>query len=245
LHYGGIGTERLEREVLGAFPNHISRRMDSDSMRKPGSHEEVLAAFKAGDVHILLGTQMIAKGLDFPNVTLVGVVNADTALHLPDFRAAERTFQLVAQVAGRTGRGDRPGHVLVQTYCPDHPAVVHAVKHDYEGFAASELPEREKFGVPPYGRIVRLIARGPDETAAHDYLQKLAVLARRLADARVRVLGPAPAPIIKIRGLYRFHLQARCAKAKLLQSLMRELPLRLPPPQGIELAIDVDPISML
>ncbi len=103
-------------------------------MRKPGSHEEVLAAFKAGEVQILLGTQMIAKGLDFPNVTLVGVVNADTALHLPDFRAAERTFQLVAQVAGRTGRGDRPGHVLVQTYCPDHPAVVHAVRHDYDGF---------------------------------------------------------------------------------------------------------------
>ena len=163
--------------------------MDSDSMRKPGSHEEVLAAFKAGEVQILLGTQMIAKGLDFPNVTLVGVVNADTALHLPDFRAAERTFQLVAQVAGRTGRGDRPGHVLVQTYCPDHPAVVHAVKHDYEGFAASELPEREKFGVPPFGRIVRLIARGADETATHDYLQKLAALARpigRCQDARAR-----------------------------------------------------------
>ncbi len=245
MHYGGIGTERLEREVSGAFPEHVSRRMDSDSMRKPGSHEEVLAAFKAGEVQILLGTQMIAKGLDFPNVTLVGVVNADTALHLPDFRAAERTFQLVAQVAGRTGRGDRPGHVLVQTYCPDHPAVVHAVRHDYEGFAASELPEREKFGVPPFGRIVRLIARGADETATHDYLQKLAARARRLADARVRVLGPAPAPIIKIRGLYRFHLQARCSKAGLLQSLMRDLPARLPPPQGIELAIDVDPISML
>ena len=117
-------------------------------MRRPGSHEQVLAAFKAGEVQILLGTQMIAKGLDFPNVTLVGVVNADTALHLPDFRAAERTFQLVAQVAGRTGRGDRPGRVLVQTYCPEHPAILHAVKHDYEGFAASELPERERFGVP-------------------------------------------------------------------------------------------------
>ena len=245
MHYGGIGTERLEREVLGAFPEYVSRRMDSDSMRKPGSHEEVLAAFKAGEVQILLGTQMIAKGLDFPNVTLVGVVNADTALHLPDFRAAERTFQLVAQVAGRTGRGDRPGHVLVQTYCPDHPAVVHAVRHDYEGFAASEMPEREKFGVPPFGRIVRLIARGANETATQDYLQKLAALVRRLADARVRVLGPAPAPIIKIRGLYRFHLQARCGKAGLLQSLMRDLPARLPPPQGIELAIDVDPISML
>ncbi len=123
LHYGGIGTERLEREIELAFPEYASRRMDSDTMRSPGSHEQVLAAFKAGEVRILLGTQMIAKGLDFPNVTLVGVVNADTALHLPDFRAAERTFQLVAQVAGRTGRGDRPGRVLVQTYAPEHPAI--------------------------------------------------------------------------------------------------------------------------
>ena len=133
LHYGGIGTERLEREVEPAFPDRVVRRMDSDTMRTPGSHEQVLAAFKAGEVDILLGTQMIAKGLDFPNVTLVGVVNADTALHLPDFRAAERTFQLVAQVAGRTGRGDRPGQVLVQTYCPDVPAIACAAHHDYDG----------------------------------------------------------------------------------------------------------------
>jgi primosomal protein N' (replication factor Y) (superfamily II helicase) len=245
LHYGGIGTERLEREIQEAFPQYVSRRMDSDTMRKPGSHEEVLAAFKAGEVHILLGTQMIAKGLDFPNVTLVGVVNADTALHLPDFRAAERTFQLVAQVAGRTGRGDRPGCVLVQTYCPDHPAILHAVRHDYEGFVASELPERKKFGVPPYGRMVRVIARGAEETAVYEYLKKLGDAARQVADASVRVLGPAPAPIIKIRSLYRFHLQLRCATARPLQSLMRDVPGRFPPPQGIELAIDVDPISML
>ncbi len=151
LHYGGIGTERLEREILTAFPEYASRRMDSDTMRTPGSHEQVLAAFRAGDVQILLGTQMIAKGLDFPNVTLVGVVNADTALHLPDFRAAERTFQLVAQVAGRTGRGSRPGRVLVQTYAPEHPAIRAAMQHDYEAFVASELPEREKYGVPPFG----------------------------------------------------------------------------------------------
>ena len=165
LHYGGIGTERLEREIQTAFPDVVARRMDSDTMRVPGSHEQVLAAFKAGEVQILLGTQMIAKGLDFPNVTLVGVVNADTALHLPDFRAAERTFQLVAQVAGRTGRGDRPGRVLVQTYSPDHPAIRSAAHHDYQGFVQTELPERERFGVPPYGRIVRLIARGPAESA--------------------------------------------------------------------------------
>ena len=245
LHYGGIGTERLEREIHTAFPEVVARRMDSDTMRSPGSHEHVLNAFKEGDVRILLGTQMIAKGLDFPNVTLVGVVNADTALHLPDFRAAERTFQLVAQVAGRTGRGDRPGRVLVQTYSPDHPAIRAATNHDYEGFARSELPEREKYGVPPYGRIVRLIARGPEESVVSAYMNDLAAGFRAAALPSVRILGPAPAPIIKIRNLYRFHLQLRSPHSRPLQSLANTVPGQHPPPHGIELAIDVDPITML
>jgi primosomal protein N' (replication factor Y) len=231
--------------VLSEFPEYVARRMDSDTMRKPGSHEQVLAAFKAGEANILLGTQMIAKGLDFPNVTLVGVVNADTALHLPDFRSAERTFQLVAQVAGRTGRGDLPGRVLVQTYCPDHPAILHAVRHDFEGFAASELPERAKFRVPPFGRIVRMIARGPREAAVQQYMERLGAALKEAADASIRVLGPAPAPIVKIRNLYRFHLQARSPVAGALQVLAREVPARLPPPRGIELSIDIDPTSML
>jgi primosomal protein N' (replication factor Y) (superfamily II helicase) len=245
LHYGGIGTERLEREIKKEFPDVAARRMDSDTMRSPGSHEQVLSAFKEGTVRILLGTQMIAKGLDFPNVTLVGVVSADTALHLPDFRAAERTFQLVAQVAGRTGRGDRLGRVLVQTYSPDHPAIRYAVLHDYEGFARSELPEREKYGVPPYGRIVRLIARGPDEAAVSAYINELGDAIRAEADPSVRVLGPAPAPIIKIRNLYRFHLQLRSPQPRPLQILANTVPGQHPAPHGIELAIDVDPISML
>jgi primosomal protein N' (replication factor Y) len=245
LHYGGIGTERLECEIRAAFPNVVVRRMDSDTMRSPGSHEEILDAFKAGDVQILLGTQMIAKGLDFPNVTLVGVVNADTALHLPDFRAAERTFQLVAQVAGRTGRGDRPGRVVVQTYAPDHPAIRAAVKHDFQEFARNELPEREKYGVPPYGRLVRLIARGPDERGTFDYIKDLAAAIRLAADSSVRVLGPAPAPIVKIRNLFRFHLQLRCPNSRPLQNLVNTVPRHLTVPHGIELAIDVDPITML
>jgi primosomal protein N' (replication factor Y) (superfamily II helicase) len=245
LHYGGIGTERLEREIQAAFPEYASRRMDSDTMRSPGSHEAVLAAFKAGEVRILLGTQMIAKGLDFPNVTLVGVVNADTALHLPDFRAAERTFQLVAQVAGRTGRGDRPGRVLVQTYTPDHPAIRAAIRHDYLAFVAHELPEREKYGVPPFGRLVRLIARGPEESVVFAYLKDLAAALRREADPSVRILGPAPAPILKIRNLYRFHIQLRCPNPRPLQALARAVPASIPAPHGVELAVDVDPIHLL
>ena len=245
LHYGGIGTERLEREVTLAFPERVIRRMDSDTMRTPGSHEEVLAAFRAGEVQILLGTQMIAKGLDFPNVTLVGVVNADTALHLPDFRAAERTFQLVAQVAGRTGRGDRPGRVLVQTYSPEHPAIFCAAKHDYESFVADELPRREAFGLPPFGRLVRLIARGPDEPAVRDYLEAMASALREAAPAGVQLLGPAPAPVLKIRNLYRYHLRLRASTPRPLQALLHTVPPTLPPPRDVELAIDVDPISLL
>jgi primosomal protein N' (replication factor Y) len=245
LHYGGIGTERLEKEVVLAFPDKVVRRMDSDTMRTPGSHEAVLSAFKAGEVDILLGTQMIAKGLDFPNVTLVGVVNADTALHMPDFRASERTFQLVAQVAGRTGRGDKPGKVLVQTCCPDVPAIGCAAHHDYLGFVANELPERQRFGMPPYGRLVRMIARGPDEPVVRDFMEDLTAALRAAAPAAVKVLGPAPAPVLKIRNLYRYHLRLVAPTPRPLQDLLHAVPQTVPVPHGVELAIDVDPVSML
>ena len=149
IRYSGLGIQRLEAEVRARFPNVLSLRMDTDAMQSHGSHQRALDAFRSGKVRILLGTQMIAKGLDFPNVTLVGVINADTALHLPDFRAAERTFQLVTQVAGRTGRGPKGGRVLVQTFSPDHPAIQAAVRHDYAAFAAGELPMRRMLRYPP------------------------------------------------------------------------------------------------
>ena len=228
-----------------AFPDRVVRRMDSDTMRTPGSHEKVLQAFKDGQVDILLGTQMIAKGLDFPAVTLVGVVNADTALHLPDFRAAERTFQLVAQVAGRTGRGDRPGRVLVQTFCPEHHAIQAAQHHDYLGFVAAELPMRQAAGVPPFGRVVRLIARGADDAAVAAYIQKVGHALAASAPPTVRLLGPAPAPVVKIRNLFRYHLQLRAPAARPLQDLLRAALPALGPPNGVELAVDVDPISLL
>ena len=245
LYYGGLGTERLEREVRAAFPDHSARRMDSDTMRGHGSHERALAAFKAGETRILLGTQMIAKGLDFPDVTLVGVVDADTALHLPDFRAAERTFQIVTQVAGRTGRGERAGKVLVQTYSPDVAAILHARTHDYLGFVAGELDDRQKLGLPPFGRLVRLIARGTDAVAVKAYLDTLhdALMAAR--PAVVAITAVVPAPVEKIRNLYRFHLRMRCASPRPLQDLIHAIPPRFPPPGGVELAIDVDPVSLL
>jgi len=244
LHYGGIGTERLEREVRAEFPFHESRRMDSDTMRKHGSHEATLAAFKAGEIRILLGTQMIAKGLDFPNVTLVGVVDADVGLHLPDFRAAERTFQLVAQVAGRTGRGDRPGRVLVQTFSPDHPAILHAAKHDYQGFVGWDLPNREGPLAAPFGRVARLIARGRDEARTEKYLSELSARLRAIADPSIRFLGPCPAPVLKIREEFRFHLQLRCPATAPLRAVLSDLSTPPMPPK-VELAVDIDPISML
>ena len=246
LHYGGIGTERLEREIQTAFPDAVARRMDSDTMRRPGSHEQVLAAFKAGEVQILLGTQMIAKGLDFPNVTLVGVVNADTALHLPDFRAAERTFQLVAQVAGRTGRGDRPGRVLVQTYAPDHPAIHAAAEHDYRAVRqerAARAREVRRAAVRPpgpadrprTGRIGRLRLHGETRRG----VSTRRPTPRSASSDRHRRRSSRSATSIASTSSF----AARTRKP--LQTLLNTVPARHLAPHGIDLAIDVDPITML
>ena len=248
INSGGLGTQRLEAEVKARFPQHRSLRMDTDTMQKPGSHERALDAFRKGEVRILLGTQMIAKGLDFPNVTLVGVINADTALHLPDFRAAERTFQLLAQVAGRTGRGERGGRVLIQTFDPDHPAIRAAVLHDYRRFAAQELPARKDLGYPPFGQMVRIVVRGAREMAVRDFAAHIAGelnAALEPAGEAYRVLGPAPAPIAKLRGQFRYHLQLHGPELAPLRHAAAEAKARDNAPEGIEWIIDVDPLSML
>ena len=193
IRYSGLGTQRLEAEVRARFPNVLSLRMDTDAMQAHGSHERALSAFRSGKVRILLGTQMIAKGLDFPNVTLVGVINADTALHLPDFRAAERTFQLVTQVAGRTGRGPKGGRVLVQTFSPDHPAIQAAVHHDYAAFAAGELPIRQMLRYPPFAAMIRLVVRGPVEAVASEF-------AKFIAERLHKALGAADTAVCTVVG---------------------------------------------
>ena len=168
---------------------------------------------------------MIAKGLDFPNVTLVGVIQADTALHLPDFRAAERTFHLVTQVAGRTGRGDKGGRVLVQTFSPDHPAIRSAVRHDYAAFAAQELPLREMLHYPPFAAMIRLVIRGESEALAKEFAQRLGQSVSAALEARqaqARVLGPAPAPTPRIRGKYRFQIQIQGPDGDKLRAAVRE-----------------------
>ena len=248
IRYGGLGTQRLEAEVKARFPDAACLRMDSDTMRARGSHEKALAAFRSGKVQILLGTQMIAKGLDFPNVTLVGVINADTALHLPDFRAAERTFHLVTQVAGRTGRGEKGGRVLVQTFNPDHPAIMAAARHDYRAFAAGELPVREMLSYPPFSSMIRLVIRGPVENTAEEFSTALAQKISTAVEAQetpARVLGPAPAPFSKLRGKFRFQLQVQSPDGESLRQAVRQATTDLKPPDGVQWIVDVDPLDML
>lgn len=248
IRYSGLGTERLEAEVKARFSQVPVLRMDSDTMQKPGSHEDALARFRKGEIKILLGTQMIAKGLDFPNVTLVGVVNADTALHFPDFRAAERTFQLVTQVAGRTGRGDKGGRVLVQTFSPEHFAIQAALKHDYAMFAKAELPVRLDHGYPPHTSLVRLIVRGDEEPFVEAFSEQTVERFRsalELAKVEHRVLGPAPCPISRLRGKYRHHALLSSPTGQPLRECVAKVADALQPSAEVQWVLDVDPLDLL
>ena len=250
IRYQGLGTEKLQAEIRDRFPSQVVERMDSDTMQRPGSHQKVLDAFREGHIQILLGTQMIAKGLDFPNVTLVGVINADVGLHLPDFRSAERTFQLLAQVAGRTGRSERGGRVLIQTYTPEHPCISLATKHDYLTFAQMELVQRQAHEYPPYQRLVRLIVRSLKEDAAFGFAEQLSgafreALASEERAASVRVLGPAECPVFRLNSYFRFHFQLQSANPGVLHQVLREVLARARPPHNVEFQVDVDPFNML
>jgi primosomal protein N' (replication factor Y) len=207
----------------------------------------VLAAFRNGLIHVLLGTQMIAKGLDFPNVTLVGVVNADVGLHIPDFRSAERTFQLLSQVAGRAGRGPRGGKVLVQTFTPEHPCIALAATHDYGGFVASELAHRQAHLYPPFQRLARLIVRSREQLAAAAFAEVMAGAFNAVVPKTpdVRLLGPAEAPVFRLKGYYRYHFQLRSSSAGTLHQVLRAVLPTLRPPSNVEFSLDVDPFQML
>lgn len=247
IRYSGVGTERLEDEIRTRFPDFKCARMDSDTMRSTAHYEQVLGAFRKNEVQILMGTQMIAKGLDFPNVHLVGVVTADTGRHIPDFRAAERTFQLVAQVAGRTGRGTTPGKVLVQTFNPGDPAILAAARHDYLGFVNHELPTRAEYGYPPFCRLTRIIVRSTLLEHATTTAKHLAERFRLAAagHAGVRVLGPAPAPIARHRDFHRMHLQLHTPpdfdRLALLDLALKDADLT----GDAEFAVDVDPVNLM
>ncbi|MBI1346658.1 primosomal protein N' [bacterium] len=246
VRYVGMGTERLEQELRTLLPKVSCLRMDSDTMQARGSHATALEKFRHGEAQILLGTQMIAKGLDFPNVTLVGVVDADTSLRQPDLRARERTFQLIAQVAGRTGRGPKGGRVLVQTSCPDDPAIQFAAKHDFVGFANHELQERELCDAPPYTTAVRVILRGPSEPAVEASGHKLVEQLRQAApalDSSIQIAGPAPCPLFRLQGNFRFHIQLLAKSLPPLQLLWRQVEPGFRPEKDVEYVVDVEPLS--
>lgn len=250
IRFSGVGTERLEAEVKVRFPEATCLRMDADSMRSRQAYERAFRMFREGKIQILLGTQMIAKGLDFPNVTLVGVVNADTALHFPDFRAAERTFQLVTQVAGRTGRGPHGGRVLVQTFSPEHFAIQAAVRHDFEGFAGQELTIRATFGYPPITHLTRLIVSAEKELWASEWanraLQAMLQESKQKGwEGQLRLLGPAPAPLFKLRGKYRYHLQVMARDPAPVHATVAAAVRVLSESRHVSWIADVDPVDML
>lgn len=248
IRFAGLGTQKLEAEVRARFPDFPCLRMDSDTMQRHGSHEEALDRFRSGEIKILLGTQMIAKGLDFPNVTLVGVINADTALHLPDFRAAERTFCLVTQVAGRTGRGEKGGRVLVQTFNPENPTLQAAMQHDFVRFAELEIPQREQFGYPPFRSLARFVVRGEREQQAGAFIGSLAELLQeeiKKNESEISILGPCAAPLAKLRGKYRFHLFLNSPTLEPLLKTIRSTTESLTTPKDVQWIVDVDPLDMI
>ncbi len=247
--YKGIGTQRVEHELTRLYPNARVIRLDADSTRKRGSMESALDRFRDGEADILLGTQMVAKGLDFPRVTLVGVINADMQLSLPDFRSAERTFQLLTQVAGRSGRGDDPGEVYIQTDHAAHYALRSAAAQDYEAFYAQELAQRREPPYPPWRRLVNLLFDGKSEQAVIGLAESTAdslELAIADADLDVELLGPAPQPLSRLKGKHRWHLTLRGIGHKDLRSLAERALIAVEGSRGgVRLSVDVDPVSLL
>ncbi len=247
LSFRGLGTEQVERVVVETFAGARVARMDVDTTSGKWSHHEILGRVERREVDILLGTQMIAKGLDFPHVTLVGVINADVGIHLPDFRASERTFQLLSQVAGRAGRGERGGEVLIQTSLPEHYVLRAALDHDFEGFARRELEERLQPAYPPHIRLVNVVVSSPDDGAAADQAEAAARWIRaRLGNVAVALVGPAPAPIERLHNRWRWHFLLRSARPEHLGRVCRGF-VRGFQPRGadVRVALDRDPVALL
>lgn len=245
----GMGTQRIEDELRAYLPEGFTVvRMDADTTRGKGGHERCLEEFDAAESAVLLGTQMIAKGLDFPEVTLVGVVHADTVLKVSDFRAAERTYALLEQVAGRAGRGERPGKVVIQTHQANHPAIQAAARHERPLFSDSELQQRSEAGYPPYARLANVVVWGADEGAVAGAARSVGnavVRALREAEPDATALGPVECTISRVDGRYRQHVLVRARPEAALGAVLGDALSGLVLPRGVSLAIDVDPYDML
>lgn len=240
----GIGTEKVEEEVLALFPSARVARMDRDTTSRKGAHTKIVRDFRHGDADILIGTQMVAKGLDFPGVTLVGVVSADTAINMPDFRAAERTFQLLTQVAGRAGRGGTPGEVVIQTFSPDHYAVQAAVTHNYAAFYKQEIEFRRELNYPPFSRFVNLICSNEIDAKAQLRATALAAALERAAPPEVEIIGPSAAPLSRLKNQFRHHVALRAPLDAPLSNIVRNALSRLTPDERLGITIDMDPMNM-
>jgi primosomal protein N' (replication factor Y) len=244
INYFGLGTQRIEQEVAEIWPDVRILRYDRDSVAKRGDHTAMLDAFAAGKADVLIGTQMVTKGMDVANVTLVGVVAADTALNLPEFRAAERTFQLLTQVAGRAGRHHLPGKVIIQTYNPNHYAIQTAAKHDYEAFYRQEIKHREELDYPPFTHLINIILTGAVSSQVANTANSLAqFLNKRLAVGQV--LGPVPATFAKLRGSYRYQIMLKGREIAAIRQALNESLTKLVLPVMVKVTVDVDPISLL
>jgi primosomal protein N' (replication factor Y) len=268
IRYAGLGTERVEETLTKLFPHARVQRMDSDLMKRKEDYRRVLGDFKAGKTDILVGTQMIAKGLHFENVTLVGVIHADLSLHIPDFRAGERTFQLLTQVAGRAGRGDVEGEVFVQSFTPFHPAIQFARRHDFVGFYEQEIEFREQLKYPPVSRLAMLTLKGRNEEKVKFAAEHVARTIETLAggkplptgeragaselellpeagSARPLIAGPAPAPLLRAETFYRYQIMLRTGQMPRLSKLLAALLEKLELPEDVSLAVDIDPVSLM
>jgi len=245
LEHVGFGTERIEEQLVQRFPSARIGRVDRDAVRRKGALTSILSRFAAGELDVLVGTQMIAKGHDFPRVTLVGVVSADVGLGMADFRAAERTFQLLTQVAGRAGRGDQPGEAVVQTLYPEHYSVQLACRQDYAGFFDRELAYRRGLRYPPVVALVNAVIRGRSLEDATELADRLAVcLAKSPYSKSFTVLGPAPAPLTKLRGEHRAQLFLKGTNRSDMRLALREALAALPEVKR-RAVVDVDPLSVL
>jgi len=244
----GAGTERVEEELKKMIPGIRVIRMDRDTTASRHSHQRIFKSMESGEADVLIGTQMVTKGLDLPEVTLVGVLLADSTLHLPDFRSAERTFQFLTQVAGRSGRGEKSGEVIVQTFSPDHYSIRHAARHDFEGFYAEESANRKLLGYPPFRRLVRVLIKGNNRDSVQSSSERFKEILCSNRSEGIDILGPVSAPFGKIRGKYRWHLILKGGEAKPLNVLVRrslERFYRDGSSRQVQVEIDVDPLSLL
>ena len=246
IRFSGLGTEKVEAALEKGFPSARVKRMDSDTLKRKEDYRRILGDFRTGKIDILVGTQMIAKGLHFPNVTLVGIIHADLSLHIPDFRAGERTFQLLTQVAGRAGRGEVEGEVYVQSFTPFHPAIQYARRHDYVGFYEQEIEFRQQLNYPPVGRVALLTLRGRSEDRVKfvaDHLRReMDTVAKELGE--VVVAGPAPAPLLRAENFYRYQIMLRTSRMPQLSRKLSALRETFQIPEDLRLVIDIDPMSL-